>query len=546
VLRQSPVAAPRGHRRSQWCLVALAALLSTPACRCGPREEARKGRPTVVVVDPDEVGRPAPLPEVEPNDTPKQAQALPRDTWVEGTLAPEKGKGGDRDVYRVEVSEKGQVLQATLGGAKGLDLVLEAWSGKRERLARVNNNKAGEGEVLVNLGVDPGTTYLIVREAKGRSSSARYRLRYLLRPLEEGEEREPNWKATLATPLAVGGEAVGYLGWHTDNDWYRVELKGLAPERRLRVEYDGLDEVRASVAVRSDSGALLQERWGAAGEAIALPNLAWAEGTSLIYVVVRCQYTANVESRYSLRVLSSQPPGATEAEPNDKPATATELVPGRATAGILADGQDRDLYAIKVGRPTVVRVLVAPPLTLDAALALVDDEGKVIWEVDDGGPREAELMPVLWVKPPRAVIQVWAPKRQHVSTIAPYRISVEALAEGPWELEPNNSVALATVWSADQPQVAGFIHPKKDVDLYRITAKGDRLRFAAAAVPKLKLRLELLDAAGRVKAASTSDAAGTIQLDAQVEAGTEYFLRVSDTAGFSNPREEYRIKRETP
>jgi hypothetical protein len=529
------------HRpRISFAVLLIAAL---PACRCGQQEQARKGRPTVVVVDPDEVGRPAPLPEVEPNDTPKQAQVLKRDVWVEGTLASEKEKG-DRDFYRVEVDEKG-VLQATLGGAKGLDLVLEAWSAKRERLARVNNHKEGEGEVLINLGVDKGITYLLVREAKGRTGPARYRLRYLLRPLEEGEEREPNWKATLATPLAVGGEAVGYLGWHTDNDWYRVELKDLAPEVRLRVEYDGLDEVRAGLSVRSESGALLQERWGAAGEAIALPNLAFT-GASLVYVVVRCQYTANVESRYSLRVLSSLPPGSTEAEPNDKPATANELTFGKAMAGILADAQDRDLYTIKVTKPTAVRILVAPPLTLDAALALVDDEGKVIWEVDDGGPREAELLPVLWIRPPHAMIQVWAPKRGNVSTIAPYHVSAEALAEGQWEHEPNNSVALATTWGADQTQVAGFIHPKKDVDLYRVTAKGDRLRFSTTPVPKIKLRLELLDAAGAAKAVSTSDAAGTIQLDAQVEAGTEYFLRVSDTSGFSNSREEYRIKRETP
>jgi hypothetical protein len=558
-----------GSQETTWCSALtfllpvacclLPVLLPLSSCTCGGKDErGKKGRPTVVVVDPDEVGRPKPTPEVEPNDTHKRAQPLLKDTWVEGTIGSEK----DRDTYRVDVTEGGQVLQATLSGAKGLDLAIEAWgapanslggggppprpSAKRERLVRVNNNKEGEGEVLVNLGVDPGATYLVVREVKGQSSTASYRLAYQLRPREEGEEREPNWKPPLATPLALGGEAVGYLGWHTDADFFRVELKELAPNARIRVEYDGLDDVRAWVSVRTEANVVLQERWGGVGEAVALSNLVLAS-TEPVFAVVRCQYTANVESRYSLRVVSAVPPGPTEAEPNDKLTEATELPAGKPMAGILRDSQDRDLYAVKAARPSRVRVQVTPPLNLDVAVALLDDEGKPALEIDDGGPREAETIPALWVRPPRAVLQVWAPRRQHVSAAASYRITAEVLPEpvGAVEHEPNNSTAQATTWPADQLQASGFIHPKKDLDLYRLTAKAESLRLTALPVAKLQLRLELLDAGGSPVAASKSvDAQGTIQLDARTEVGTDYLLRVSDTSGSSNAREEYRIKRE--
>ena len=519
-------------------------------CTCDQKGESRRrSKPPVVVIDPDEVDQPRPVAEKEPNDSPKQAQDLSRDTRVEGKMGFTEGVKGDRDWYRVKVGEEKQILKAALSGVTGLDLILEAWNSKRERLVRVNNSKEGEGEVLVNLAVDKGTYYLLVREAKGRFAEGSYSLSTSLRAQEEGEEREPNYKASLATPMTLDKESVGYLGWHTDTDWFRLELPVLTPAARLRVEYDGLDDVRANLSIRNAAGLILQERWGGPGEGIALPNMALAERGQPLYVVLRCKNHFNVESRYALRAVSAVPMGFAEAEPNDAPVNATPIVLGKSFSGILADTQDRDVFSVKLSQAAMIRVHVTPPLGLDVALAMLSDDGEVIWEVDEGGERGAEMLPVLWARPPRALFQVRAPRQQSVSSVSPYHLTVEMLGDTNWEHEPNNIMAKASPWSNDLIPMKGFIYPRNDVDFYRVSSRSEHLRLIVDAVPGLKLRLQLFDLSGTSVAISGPPVAqgeGTIRLEATVQAGREYVLQVSDTAGGANGRAEYHLRRENP
>jgi hypothetical protein len=521
--------------------------LTLPCCTCGRRGESYQSKKTAVeVIDPEEVGRPRPAEEKEPNDSMRQAQDLDQERGVEGRLAPE----GDRDWYRLKIEGDGRILTARVSGAAGVDLVLEAWNDKRERLVRVNNTKEGEGEVLINLAVSPGTYYLVVREAKkrrGEGSSAKYRVSYGLRPREEGEELEPNWKASLATPLLVGGEAQGYLGWQTDTDWYRVDLPNPNPSTRLRVEFDGLDEVRANLSLRTGAGAVIQERWGAAGEATILSNIAPLQGQTELYVVLRCGYQFNVESRYALRLLSAVPPGPTEAEPNDVPGSATDLTPGVPVAGVLGDAVDKDLFSVKVSEPGALRVQVVPPLGLDAAIALLDERGSVVWQVDDVGPRETEVMAAVGVRPPRAVFQVWAPHRQKTNAVSSYHIRADLLAEGLWEKEPNDTAASATSWPLDQQEIRGYLTPKKDVDFFRVSVRDEMLRLAVTAPGKLTPRLEVLDPGGAsLPATFALGSGGTYRLSAKVGAPGEVLLRLTEAAGASDGREAYRIRRDLP
>jgi hypothetical protein len=522
-------------------------LASLAGCRCGaPGARSGKGGVAVEVIDPEELGRTTAAAEREPNDTRKHAQELPLEGGVEGTIGAGKTERGDADWYRVTVNADDQILTATLSGIAGLDLVLEAWSASA-RLMRVSNGKEGEGETLVNLAAARGESYLLVREAKGRSASGRYRLSYKLRPIEEGEEREPNYRASLASPLPLGGEATGYLGWHTDTDWYRVNLEGslAADGARLRVEYDGLDEVRANLSLRTATGSVLQERSGAAGEPIILANLAAGEGQKELLVVVRCGYQANVETRYSIRVTSTVPPGPTEAEPNDTPATATPILPGTLLSGTLGDTADRDLYLVKASTPQSsgpMRVTVTPPLGLDVAVALLGEDGKPLFELDEGQAREPETIAALELRGGKALIQVRAPRRQSLNAVSPYRIRIDPLPAGRWEREPNATTASATPLEAGE--LRGFLHPKKDVDLFRLTGNG-KVKLTVSA-PRLQPRLKLGEAGGGTLGSAAADSTGTAVLEAELASGKEYVLELSDAAGASNPRDPYLIKWEAP
>jgi hypothetical protein len=509
------------------------------ACTCGRHGASRpREHPAVVLVDPDEASRPDPVAEREPNDRRASAGALTLERPVEGQIQQPK----DQDWYRVRVEQQGQILRATLSGVVGLDLVLEAFDEDGKRQMRVNNAKDGGGEVLVNLAARQPSYFLRVTERHGRTGPGKYRLDHSLRPAEPGEELEPNWKAALATDLALEQDAVGYLGWFTDDDWYRVTPGQLDPASRLRVEYDGLDHVRANLSLRDGSGRIVQDRWSRPGEGVVLSNLGLPGGQGLLHVVLRTQYQANVESRYYLRVLVDVPAGPTEVEPNDTPQAATPLSSTTPLAGILGDTLDRDLYRIAADRPALVRIRATPPLGLDLSLATLDAEGKVAWEVDSGGPRKEEVIPALQVQPPGVLVQVRAPKRGAVTSVSSYRITARALDLRPTEVEPNDRQDQATSWPADQPQMDGYAYPKDDVDQFSLLPQVDRLRIRVKVPAGLKLRLELL-AADRSRLAATTVSGAGGELAAGVEPGTEYWLKVTALEGGSAANSAYLLTR---
>ena len=90
-----------------------------------------------------------------------------------GKGSKEDPRAVDQDWYLLEAPDGTHILRAVLSGVAGVDLSLEAFDGKRKRLVRVDNSKEGEGEVLVNLAVDAGTYFLLVKLQKSPRRQAR-------------------------------------------------------------------------------------------------------------------------------------------------------------------------------------------------------------------------------------------------------------------------------------------------------------------------------------------------------------------------------------
>lgn len=517
-------------------LVLLCAWALLFGCTCKARGPSKKrDKPPVVILDPETEG-PEPVPEKEPNATRSTAQQLTTEAPIRGALQQQE----DQDWYAVKVSGGGHVLRATLSGVAGLDMLLEAFDSSGKRLMRVDNSKEGGGEVLVNLTVAQGLYFLRVSQHPGEAVAGTYQVSYRLRPREDGEEEEPNWKAALATALVLDGEAVGFLGWRTDTDWYRVEPGDLDPGARLRVEFDGLDHVRANLSVRDSTGAVIQERWSRSGDGVVLANIAPLSGTDKhFYVVLRCRSDSNVETRYYLRVLATMPTGATEAEPNEKVSQATVLPAGASMAGILGDTQDRDVYSLSASPPFPVRVEVIPPLGLDLALSVLDQQGQVIRRINEGGARKTEVIPALRLDPPGALIQVHAPRRGATTHVVSYHIKTKVLTNAAeMEHEPNSEEQRATPWPLGQKEMRGHIHPSKDVDLFRLTPRAMARTLWARAPAGLALEVEVLGPAGTVLARARK-AAGKERLELPLEANKPFLLRVTNPSGAANADEWY-------
>ncbi len=250
------------------------------------------------------------------------------------------------------------MLRAEVRPAAGLGVTLEALDGGGHLLVSASG-QPGEAIAIPNLAARPGTTYLRVRASGPRGHGGGYRLVAHLVPFDAGAEIEPNGDAAHATDLAPGGEAVGYLGWRHDQDWYRLPTAGLAEGSVLSVDLDPVPEVGASLQLYGADGHKLTEARGRRGERVVLRNVRFPAGDPFVFVVVRADAGWSADARYNLRPRADLPKAGTEAEPNDDQAHAQAIGDG-TVVGYLARG-DVDFFRYSTDGMALLDLEVAPP-----------------------------------------------------------------------------------------------------------------------------------------------------------------------------------------
>ena len=241
--------APRGRRRdgslnrgrcARRQALTLAATMALAGCHRAGLPPRPDGAAVVVTAEQTDDGMPT-LGEVEPNDTLAAAQKLAltetTGTAVGGDLRP-RGAKRDADVYLVQTpardagaaDQRGAdagplpprlVLRVDLRPGAGLAVALDALDDAGHVLVTAAGG-AGEPIAIPNLAVVGGAVALRVRAVGPEGATPTYRLAARLGAFDAGAEIEPNGDAAHATDLSLGGEAVGYLGWHRDQDWYRA------------------------------------------------------------------------------------------------------------------------------------------------------------------------------------------------------------------------------------------------------------------------------------------------------------------------------------
>lgn len=366
---------PAGRR---W-LLALAGLLY--GCHHSALPPRPDGAAVVITAETQDDGI-ATGAEVEPNNTPATAQPLvvtpTLPAAVAGTIAAPSAAGKrDVDLYRVDVpgpdggvappaGDAGAailpppfVLRADLRPAvPGLATTLEVVDAAGHVLVAANG-QPGEAIAIPNLAVRGGSEYLRVRAAGADVPAGGYRLVVRLIPFDAGAEIEPNGDAAHATELAPGGEAVGYLGWRHDQDWYRLPTAGLAEGSVLSVDLDPLPEVSVTLQLYGADAHKLTEARGRRGERVVLRNVRIAPTDPFVFVVVRADVGFSAEARYNLRPRTELPKAGTEAEPNDDQAHAQPIGDG-TVLGYLARG-DVDFFRYSSDGMALLDLEVTPP-----------------------------------------------------------------------------------------------------------------------------------------------------------------------------------------
>jgi hypothetical protein len=596
----------RSPRSSPLPLLLIATLAAAALAGCPRRGGVHLGRAdggsSVVMVDRGEAtlqrdaGAALPtIEEREPNNTLAEAQPLLPGQAVRGHMNTSTAKRGDVDVYRIVIAPTGagtpgaapappppppvaprapgsqplgappapprpsperSLVTVRLTGVPGLDLTLDVLDERGEVLCSVNDGRAGLGEVIPNLGLQPGTYHVRVRQpgkTVGADETNAYVLSVTTAPLGPGEEIEPNDKAAWATELLPGTDVTGYFGWRRDEDWFRVPLTAAPDGATLRVDLQGVSTVNASVTVYDSIKTKLLEAKGGRGDRVSLRAVALKKGEPAMYVMVRADVGKSTEERYSLRVALDLPGEPTELEPNDGYGQATPLDGAQgALAGYIASTGDVDWYRLTAATPSLARVEVSCPERVDLKIGVHDATGKELWRVDEGGRREPETVVNVPVRG-TVLLRVYA-RPGDVNADEPYRLSWKVDPDdGTWEHEPNNSFAAATPWPAGATVMRGYLHPRGDVDTFKVVAPADRpakLRAAVHPLPRVRISLVLLEAADPGSTLKPTQVAETKPatedadrvLEAPLAAGKIYYLQLRDGSGkSSNPRDSYSL-----
>ncbi|MCA9580263.1 MAG: hypothetical protein KC416_00630, partial [Myxococcales bacterium] len=183
------------------------------------------------------------LVEVEPNNSPAEAQRLLPGVAVKGFLGRRQENGsGDADVYRItRPGSETQYITLTVTGLPNMDIVVDVVrAGSAEPVLVLNGQGVGAPEHVPAFPLYGSEYFLQVRERwiqgqhPAENISDAYTILWSVAHLTEDDERELNNTVAAANPLPADRPIRGVLGWDGDIDVYCAAEAGA--EKVISVE----------------------------------------------------------------------------------------------------------------------------------------------------------------------------------------------------------------------------------------------------------------------------------------------------------------------
>jgi len=306
------------------------------------------------------------------------------------------------------------------------------------------------------------------------------------------------------------------------------------PRIALRIELTAVEGVRFELQVLSEAQASLFQARSKDGEGLSLRNVGVRAADRIVYVVVKSGWSGtgkearrgyNPQKPYTLTVSREEAGANAELEPNDEISKATPLPLDGYREGFISPKGDVDYYVLRTDQPVLAKFHLSGVERLDLVLSVVkpSEDGKgeqVLLRANDGGVKEPEILNnvycpgLCWVKVEGALRKVDGKLvRDYENSEQPYRLTVSTVPDnGTEEREPNNTPQTATPIALNRP-IRGTIHPKKDVDYFRLDLTGRPVKTAikASVTGVLKLHVGLylhrLEEDGKLSLVQTADRA---------------------------------------
>ncbi len=489
--------------------------------------------------------------ETEPNDGRDKAQPVQHGTILRGFIQ----KQMDQDWYRLTIPKDSlAVLRADLSSIPAMDIVMKLYNNEGELLLECDKNKADQGERLTNYGVQPGTYYLLVREAwyrdraKTANDSIPYYLSIYLKPHRIGWELEPNSRGVDATPMLTDTAMSGYLSPANDEDWYRLPLDGHGDDY-LEVSLSGLPGVNTRVQVFDPIEAPIHGAdHGGQGAAEKISNMGVDIEKEFYYIVVSAKRgESNEDSTYRLvaRFLSQQ--GKMEFEPNNRIVRAMTIADGDTVYGFMDESKDVDWYEII--RPAIGafigRVELRGVPDVDFKMTVTDELEEPILVVNEGGEQENEIISNVGLNQAARYFIKIESVNKGANITDRYALSLRLRSPSPTEeFEFNNAPEAANALELERA-IAGYIQPIGDVDYYRFTIPNrylGKLEIVLEGIIKVNTDMVLYDDTMRELAkAARRPTEGIERISFDAFPGT-YYIKVYDNDGReSNWRDPYKL-----
>ncbi|MDQ2719982.1 MAG: pre-peptidase C-terminal domain-containing protein [Bacteroidota bacterium] len=261
--------------------------------------------------------------EVEPNNTPAQANTLPINNIGTGAINP----GGDLDYWKVTTTADGQ-LNLTLTSTNAINVSAYLFDNNGTTILASNTTA---GTVNINTDGLAAGTYYIQINAYYSGQTPTYTIADTLIPAPVANDAEPDSSKATAVTLPLNSTTTGHIGYYYNNhrdtlDYYKITTNG-----------DGLLQLKLTTNNVNGISAYLFDSNGTT----VLGNIS-TNGTSYLntdglaagtyYVQVNSYYNTNFEP-YTLTDSLFTPAQANDKEPDSSKATALTLPLNSTTTG---------------------------------------------------------------------------------------------------------------------------------------------------------------------------------------------------------------------
>lgn len=367
------------------------------------------------------------------------------------------------------------------------------------------------------------------------------------------KEKEPNDHFTNATPIKPGATIKGTMRSPGDIDVYKLNIK--KKEGVLSLHVGGIQDMDFVLSFQDKDRQELKkyDETGLGGDEKAL-DLGIQKGFYYVALSNKNSKADNPNQIYQLEVRIESGQG-NEREPNDVAFYANPLELEGVFRGhyfptynpLAEEDREEDWFRIDVDTGQhLLNLDLAEVPQVDPILEIYDTNFYKLKEIDSGGIGEGEVLKGFGVKGPvQYYLRLRSKKKFIGNSEVPYEILTELLPyRGQIEFEANDHRLEATAFN--QESIQGSIHPKGDVDWYKISIDANAKLILTANIeglPGMDLEMKFCDVLGHPLIHVDNHRRGKPEFLTGVGvAGGHYYLVVLEKTGKkSDARQSYTL-----